>query len=286
MGGMTSNRKRNEECMNVANHTFTTISPPSDSHRKRSKLSSESTRPLFASNGVVSRISRYPEAKRPLLREVHAPCRPRKFDLSRAKPRQHNYDENENDVVDIHMGNSLARNYEKAKDSALAKCRFVSWKGKEKEVIDVDAESSECDVMEDDSGVEEVAVVAADGGVRRRSTSSPDSALTNNNQGNLKVAAASGGDVKAWGSVEARERDLSSVHAYKKLLQSVSRRTDAIHRLEFEIELNEKRRETLNLLRPKKEPVELVEVNFTCLTLTDLCVFGCSQALFLSFTLV
>jgi sentrin-specific protease 1 len=44
---------------------------------------------------------------------------------------------------------------------------------------------------------------------------------------------------------------------YKKLLEGVQRRTDTIQSLNFEIELNEKRRDTFQLLRPKKEIVEV-----------------------------
>ncbi|XP_027364307.1 ubiquitin-like-specific protease ESD4 isoform X2 [Abrus precatorius] len=239
MGVMTSNRKRPEECMNV-NHTN------SDSHRKKPKLS---TRPVSSSNNVVSRISRYPETKLPLAREVHAPCRPRKFELWRFRARASAGDD---------MGNALFGNYEKAKFSALSKCKFLSHKGKE--VIDVDAESEEPRFrsyeVSGDSSVEEVVAVSDDDDddlgdkvrVQQQSTSSLDSELTN---GNLKVV--SGG--KVWGS---EIHDLSSVHVYKKLLEAVGRRSDSIKRLDFEIKLNEKRRDTYNLLRPKKESVEEV----------------------------
>ncbi|KAJ1407653.1 Ulp1 protease family, C-terminal catalytic domain [Sesbania bispinosa] len=246
MGVMTSNRKRPEGCMNLVNHT--TNSSPSDSHRKRLKFSPMPTRPASTSNGVVSRISRYPDAKPPLVREVHAPCsRPRRFHLSRAQSKT------SASASDDDMGNLLERTYQKAKSSALATCRFLLPKGKE--VIDVDVESIE---VSEDSGVEEVVEVhdleakVVEGGVQRRSTSSPDSALTNNGN-NLKVVSAG----KTWGS-EVHEHDLSDVHVYKKLLEAAHRRSDTLQRLHFEIELNEKRRDTFNLLRPKKELVEEV----------------------------
>lgn len=149
------------------------------------------------------------------------------------------------------MGNFLARNYEKAKRAALGECRLVSQR--EKVVIDLDEESGGREVS-DDSDVMEVIQVddskaKVDGlegkgkvveiGVQRRSASSPHSALTN-------------------AIVNLEEHDLSSVQVYKKLLKGVQRRTDTIQSLNFQIELNEKRRETFQLLRPKKELVEVI----------------------------
>ncbi|TKY72601.1 Ubiquitin-specific protease ESD4 [Spatholobus suberectus] len=234
MGVMTINRKRPEECMNV-NHTN------SDSPRKRPKFLAK---PVPSAASAVARLSRYPEAKQPLAREVHAPCRSRKFELARSSARV---------SANGAMGNFLVANYEKAKRSALAKCRFVLEKGKE--VIDVDAAESEeprfgsCE----DSSVEEARGDGDKVVVRRRqqqSTSAFDSELTN---GELKVV--SGGRV-----LGSETRDLSSVHVYRKLLEGVGRRNDAIQRLNFEIELNEKRLDTYNLMRPKKELVEEQEV--------------------------
>ncbi|CAJ2662161.1 unnamed protein product [Trifolium pratense] len=237
MGMTTSNRKRSEECMSV-NHTLS--SPPSSNyHRKKPKFSSELTRPVSSSYGVVSRISRYPDTKPPFVREVHAPCRPKKFNLAR---KLSSFVSNTNDI----MGNFLVRNYEKKKLSALGKCRLVS--KKETVVIDLDGEENSdrrsddsgvvevVDVRDSDAKVEELDDMVIENGAQRRS---PDSALT-----------------KAI--VDLEEHDFSSVHVYKKLLEGVQRRTDAIQNLNFEIELNEKRRDTFQLLRPKKEIVEEV----------------------------
>lgn len=137
------------------------------------------------------------------------------------------------------MGNFFTRNYDKAKRSALGKCRLVTQK--EKVVIDLDSDGEDSD----DSGVVEVVEIRdtemkdVEIGVQRRSSGSPDSALTN-------------------AVVNVEDHDLSSVHVYKKLLQGVQRRTDTIQNLNFQIELNEKRRDTFQLLRPKKELVEEV----------------------------
>jgi sentrin-specific protease 1 len=151
------------------------------------------------------------------------------------------------------MGNFLVRNYEKAKLSALGKCRLVS--KKETVVIDLDGGESSgrrsddsgvvevFDVRDSDAKVDELDDMIVENDVQRRSMSSPDSALT-----------------KAIVNLE--EHDFSSVHVYKKLLEGVQRRTDTIQSLNFEIELNEKRRDTFQLLRPKKE---IVEVKFLLL---------------------
>ncbi|KAK7303786.1 hypothetical protein RJT34_14703 [Clitoria ternatea] len=225
MGVMTSNRKRPEECMNFNHHTNSNSNSP----RKKPKLS---TRPVSSSISAVARLSRYPEAKPPLAREVHAPCRPQKFELSRTESRRD-------------MGNALFGNCEKAKRSALAKCRSGLWpKGKEV-VIDLEDEREEPGfVSYEDSSVEEDEKVRV---FQQQSTSTATlgSELTN---GDLKVV--SGG--KEFAS------DISSVDAYKKLLLAVGRRSDTIQRIHFEIELNEKRRDTYNLLRSKKELVEEV----------------------------
>ncbi|KAK2394968.1 Cysteine proteinases superfamily protein [Trifolium repens] len=245
MGMTTSNRKRSEECMSV-NHTLSS-SQSSNYHRKRPKFSSDFTRPVSISHGVVSRISRYPDVKPPFVREVHAPCRPKKFNLAR-KLSSFVSCTNNNNSIDI-MGNFLVRNYEKAKLSALGKCRLVS--KKETVVIDLDGGESSgrrsddsgvvevFDVRDSDAKVDELDDMIVENDVQRRSMSSPDSALT-----------------KAIVNLE--EHDFSSVHVYKKLLEGVQRRTDTIQSLNFEIELNEKRRDTFQLLRPKKEIVEEV----------------------------
>lgn len=120
---------------------------------------------------------------------------------------------------------------------------------KEKVVIDLDSDGEDSD----DSGVVEVVEIRdtemkdVEIGVQRRLT---DSALTN-------------------AVVNVEDHDLSSVHVYKKLLQGVQRRTDTIQSLNFQIELNEKRRDIFQLLRPKKE---LIEVN---LTFFSLYIFVC-----------
>ena len=178
------------------------------------------------------------------------------------------------------MGNLLSKNYQRAKNSALASIRFGE---KGKEVIEVDADSSKDMVSEEDSSVEEVRFVEEDGrevrsvvtehkwqegdlvvtevkdldakdmcgGPQQQSTSSVVSELTN---GDLNVVNAE----KMLDILSLTpDHDLSSVQAYKKLLDALGQRTDTLNRLEAEIKVNEKRMSTFELLRPKKELVEV-----------------------------
>ncbi|KAG4946306.1 hypothetical protein GLYMA_15G148700v4 [Glycine max] len=232
MGAMTINRKRPEECMNV-NHTN------SDSQRKRAKFS---TKPVPSATSAVARLSRYPEVHAPLAREVHAPCRQRKFERARVSVSVSASDA---------MGNVLAAKFKEAKRSAAAKCRILVEEGKE--VTEVDAET-ESEGRYENSSVEGA---GGDGDKvvrvqqQSQSTLSFDSEVTN---AKLKVASGE----KVWGY--ETQRDLENVHVYKKLLEDVGRRSDTLQRLNFEIDLHEKRRDYYNLVRPKKELVEEEEV--------------------------
>lgn len=209
------------------------------SHNKPSQLPTATTKA-----NVVSRISRYPETKPPLRREVHAPCsRPRKFDLS------NNFKlESSNSVVSgIGISNALFENHQCTKYSALA---TTPLQGKEKddhkEVVSEDSK---------DEDVEEVCAVpveveAVNGGIQKQSSSVSE---LSNDKLNVVDDAAKILDTLSLDP----ENDVSSVRAYKKLLEAVDKRTDTIGRLRFEIQLNEKRRTGFDLLRPKKELVEV-----------------------------
>lgn len=237
MGAMTANRKRSEECMNV-NHTN------SDSPRKHAKFS---IKPVPSATSAVARLSRYPEVHAPLAREVHAPCRSRKFERSRVIV----------SAGDV-MGNFLATKFKEAKRSASAKCRNLVEKGKE--VIEVDAET-ESEERYVDSSVEEA---RGDGDKVVRVQQQSQSTLSfDSEMMNAELKMVSGG--KVWGY--ETQRDLENVHMYKKLLEDVGRRSGTLQRLNFEIDLNEKRREHYNLLRPKKELVEVIMI--TCLAFSN-----------------
>ncbi|XP_027329293.1 ubiquitin-like-specific protease ESD4 [Abrus precatorius] len=279
MAVVTSNGKRRQQWL-TANHNFPSPNSCRSKRLRVSTMSHSHTQPVISSSSMVSRISRYPEAKPPLHREVHAPCRPHKFELSTSSRIESSlmasgYSQKEENCND--MGNMLCKNYQRAKNSALASIRF--WE-KGKEVVEMDTDSHRRTVSED-SSVEEVRFVedgrevrspmtdhkwqesdlvvteikdldvkVVNGGPQQQSTSSVVSELTN---GNLNAVNAA----KMLDTLSlSPERDLSSVHAYKKLLEAVGKRTDTINRLKVEIQLNEKRRSTFDLLRPKKEHVK------------------------------
>ncbi|CAL0301611.1 unnamed protein product [Lupinus luteus] len=283
MGVITSHRKRPQECMNL-NETSNSQSPiPNSSSYKRPKFSSSSPTPPVSSsscNGtVVSRISRYPEVKLPLVRKVHAPCRPRKFDFLTKFRNGSSFEDRDSGEFgeNIDMGNCFSRKYEKAKREAVASIRYTP-KGKEvidldtpkgKEVIDLDIDSrnrykvskdlsieEEFRIVEDDVvEIHDLDHMVVDDGIQDKSVSLVDSELAKSNVRSRVVNAE-----KKWDRFNlSEEHDLSSVVVYKKLLESVRGREPATERLKFEIELQEKRRDALALLRPKKELVEMIE---------------------------
>ncbi|KAK7387910.1 hypothetical protein VNO78_22708 [Psophocarpus tetragonolobus] len=280
MAVVTSNGKRRQHWLST-NYHF----PSPNSKRPRvSTMSQNHTYPVLSSSNIVSRISRYPEPKPPLYREVHAPCRPRKFDYltstrTESSLNPSGYCSSKEEIIND-TGYMLSQKYLRAKNSALASIRF---REKGKEVIDVDADSPK-GVVSEDSSVEEVHFVEEDGremrsvvtehkwqegdlvvtevkdldakgmraGIQQQSTSSVVSELTN---GDLNVVNA----VNMLDTLSLTpEHDLSDVHAYKKLLEAAGKRDDTINRLLAEIKLNEKRKSTFELLRPKKELVEEV----------------------------
>jgi sentrin-specific protease 1 len=287
MGARTSNRKRGDECLSF-NHTYPSQNS-SDFHvSKRPRFSSMHQNPdrtVVSSNSTVARLSRYPEATPRLGREVHAPCRILNYGFSstslnqKSGPRTSGVCEKEKPIDE--MGNILSYKYNIAKNSALRAIRHLTkGKEKEKEVIDVDTDNekgSRGGGVSEDSSIEEVDVVNGvvvnvqelDAKTMDRglfpSSSSAVSDLTN---GNLRVE----NEEKMLNSLSLNhERDLSSVSAYKKLLESVEKRTSKLRNLSFEIEVNEKRRSIFQLLRPATKPVE---VKFFYLLYVKKCFFG------------
>lgn len=259
MGGMTSNGKRSEECLNV-NHTHS--SPNSSDFRKSKRLRfsfipQNTSQLALPSNSTVSRISRYPEAKAPLSRRPLGPCSRREWKCRASGMSE----ETHND-----MGN-LYDKITKTKEIALHSLRYVG-KGKDKDVIDVDTDSQK-DAVSEDSSIEEVVNIEdgrtagpvieiqdsenkdVDGGLQQQSTSSVVSELNNSS---LKVDIA-GKSLEAL-SINP-ERDGSGLLAYKKLLQEVVKRDDKISSLTYEIRLNEKRLLPFETWRPEKKPEQV-----------------------------
>ncbi|GAU11170.1 hypothetical protein TSUD_197940 [Trifolium subterraneum] len=207
---------------------------PNSSRFKRQKVSTMSnntpsplsTTTTTTTNATLSRISRYPETKPPLRREVHAPCsRPRKFDLSI------NSKSESSNLMASGISNVLIEKYQQTKHSALATIALRA-KGKEKDnnykelvskdsnVEDVrelrsavkDRNWKENDLVHLDSGV----------GVQKQSTSSVVSELSG---GKLNECDAA----KMLDTLSLNpENDLSGVRAYKKLLEAVDKRSDTI----------------------------------------------------------
>ncbi|KAK6254500.1 hypothetical protein SCA6_015805 [Theobroma cacao] len=253
MGALASNRKRgSDEYFNFNfNHKNKALyaNSPDFQFSKKPRFSLMNRSPekaIVSSSDTVSRISRYPEAKLPFPREVHAPVRHHKFGLSALIPNQ--------DSVKTHMmGNVLSRRLSNAKRQAFDVLRYFK---KEKEVIFVeDDDEKEKEVVSDDFSVEEVEVIEkGKTNVEEEEKNvqpSSSSVVTELNNGSLRVENAL--DMLSLNNEVA---DVSTLEAYRKLLESAERRTPKLKDLDFQIELNEKRRAALQALRPEQKPEE------------------------------
>ncbi|RID72573.1 hypothetical protein BRARA_C04462 [Brassica rapa] len=89
MGAVAINRKRTEDSLN-----FNQQSPSSQASKKKRRfsfgiVSPDSNKP---SSSTISRISRYPDAKAPLRREIHAPSRASlRYALPKPKPNDYSF---------------------------------------------------------------------------------------------------------------------------------------------------------------------------------------------------
>ncbi|WZZ75361.1 hypothetical protein YC2023_086731 [Brassica napus] len=215
MGAVAINRKRTEDSLN-----FNQPSPSQASNKKRrfsfGIISPDSNKP---SSSTVSRISRYPDAKAPLRREIHAPSRASlRYGLPKPKPNDYSFDD--------------------AKRRAFDALRFFT---KDEEVIDLGDEEEEPEIeigkeaVSEDSSVE---VVDCDIDEKEEIVEPPSSSMLDS----LSLVRREATDAA------------SSLEAYKKLLQSAERRDSKLEALGFEILFNEKRLSQLRQSRPK--PVE------------------------------
>ena len=269
MGALTSssNHKRDHRCIN--DNLFS--NSPDFHISKKPRFSTLYQTPeynnqtLGPSNSIASRISRYPESATKFRREVHAPCRPQKFGLS--KIRSSDFSEKKRTFGsgggDL-MWKFLSKKLGCAKQSAFGAIRYLV---KEKEVVDVDNESEkiEQEIVSEDSSIEEVEFIEEDGieggsTVLDQRLGSGDVKILEERSvvtidGDLGVEDAG----KMLGSLALdNEVEVLGVEAYKKLLENTERRNRKLTSLEFEIEYNEKRWDSLKALRPvKKEPVEV-----------------------------
>ncbi|CAF2020800.1 unnamed protein product [Brassica napus] len=224
MGAVAINRKRTEDSLN-----FNQPSPSQASNKKRrfsfGIISPDSNKP---SSSTVSRISRYPDAKAPLRREIHAPSRASlRYGLPKPKPNDYSFDD--------------------AKRRAFDALRFFT---KDEEVIDLGDEEEEPEIeigkeaVSEDSSVE---VVDCDIDEKEEIVEPPSSSMLDS----LSLVRREATDrAVRWASPYAA----SSLEAYKKLLQSAERRDSKLEALGFEILFNEKRLSQLRQSRPK--PVE------------------------------
>ncbi|XP_022723180.1 ubiquitin-like-specific protease ESD4 isoform X2 [Durio zibethinus] len=207
-----------------------------------SLLNQSPEKQILSSNDTVSRISRYPKAKLPFPREIHAPVRHLKFGLL---------------ATNIYIGNFMSSRLSIAKRQAFDTLRYSK---KEKEVIFVeDGEEKEKEVVSDDFSAEEVEVVEkgknnVEVEEERHVQPSSSSLVTELNNESLRVEHVL--------DILSLNREVSTVYdleAYKKLVESAERRTPKLKDLDFQIELNEKRIAGLQALRSEKKPGDELE---------------------------
>ncbi|XP_010558818.1 PREDICTED: ubiquitin-like-specific protease 1A isoform X1 [Tarenaya hassleriana] len=210
------------------------LSPPS-------KNSRSSSSPRAMARGV----SRYPGAKAPLRREVHAPSRVTKFGLSSRTSQRHRgsdsscstRQESGNDFGEIFL-----RNYDDAKLKALS---ALSYLRKDKDVVDVDNEPDNVVVISEDDEIMEIEVI--DNGVvtvnemeENVAVEEGDSAMEvkKMDEGNVGVDSPS----NMWSSLVLNRSmaNVSSFETYRKFLGSAKNRTSRLKDLGFTYLLKER----------------------------------------------
>ncbi|KAE8725881.1 Ubiquitin-like-specific protease ESD4 [Hibiscus syriacus] len=256
MGALATNRKRGgDECFN-SNFNHKKKPPYSNSlgyqffKKPRLSLINQSLEEEnFPSNNTVSRISRYPEPEAPFPRAaVHAPVRHLKFG---APASQHKLD-----LTKCDLGNFFSSRFCNVKRQAWDTSSHFK---KEKEVVFVeDNKKEEKGAVADDLIVEEVeGIEKGKYNVEEVEHFQPSSssAVTELNNGNLRVESPL--DMSSLREIS----NVQDLEAYKKLLEIAERRNSKLKLLDFQIELNEKRKAGLQALRPVKKPEEeLVEL--------------------------
>ncbi|VVA97889.1 unnamed protein product [Arabis nemorensis] len=240
MGAVAINRKRSQESFNLNHHQSPYIQA-SKKPRFSLAMSEDSAKPNSSINPTISRISRYPDAKAPLKRQVHAPTRGLLRFGSLAPERKTKPNEKSDPFV---------RNYGFTLGTALDTLRFVR---KEKDFVDL-GDGPEKEEISDDSSVE---VVECD----------EEKLVEEEEKKNLQPCSSSGvTDVKNGIDdtgimldslsldLDREENDAWSLDAYKKLRQDADRRDSRLEALGFEIVFNEKKMSHIRQSRPK--PVE------------------------------
>ncbi|KAH7513368.1 hypothetical protein FEM48_Zijuj12G0192700 [Ziziphus jujuba var. spinosa] len=252
MGALTSNHKRGEESLGL-NHGHVSKKP-----RFSSSMQQSPGDPLavLSSKSAVARLSRYPAAKRPLPR-IHAPCRTVKFGFNSSSSTR-DLGSNKEYTTDA-MGNFLLQKFSRAKTCAFEACRFLQ--RKDKKVIELDTEEveTETDRASEDSSIEEIEVLEEDGREGLSVVSDQRSREANGFLANVEKLDAkllergsqpssssmASGLTNYTLKVESAEKMFDSLSlgasAYRKMLESVERRTSKLKQLDFDIQLNESR---------------------------------------------
>ncbi|CAH8391942.1 unnamed protein product [Eruca vesicaria subsp. sativa] len=217
MGAVAVNRKRTEDSFD-----FNQQSPCPASKKRRFSFgitSPDSNKPY---SSAISRISRYPDAKAPLRREIHAPSRANlRYGLPKPKP----YDDAKRRAFDALR--FFSKDNKRIIDLGEDKEVPVNVKGAVSEVSSV--EVVDCDLEEEEEK-------------KNAHVEPPPSSLRRVDDDTTSSMSL------------ARQEAASSLEAYKKLLQSAERRNSKLEALGFEILFNEKKLSQLRQSRPK--PVE------------------------------
>ncbi|KAG2315212.1 hypothetical protein Bca4012_066012 [Brassica carinata] len=243
MSAVAINRKRSEESLysnQPSTAQFRRHSPYFQAPKKKRRFSlaimsqDSNNKP---SSSSTSRMARYPDAKTPLRREIHAPSRASliyggRGSVIKIKP---------NDCCE--KGKFFTREYDNAKRTALDACRFLN---KDKEFIDLgdEPEEEEEEAVSQDSIIE---VIDCDEEEKKNIQTPSSSDVIVNNFGVGDTSRM----LDSLSLSREETADASSLEAYRKLMQSAERRNSKLEALGFEILFNEKRLSQLRESRPK-----------------------------------
>ncbi|KAH6769695.1 hypothetical protein C2S52_014498 [Perilla frutescens var. hirtella] len=300
MGALTSNRKRGDDYIKTL--SFSTPFDHSCAHiSKKPKLSlamiqttPETNRASASSNSVVSRIAQYPDRKPGFQREVHAPVKNLRFG-SPASAKNSESTASSRETPADKMGAfgffwrrltcDKFKTYDKVKNAAFRSLRYVGLgKQKEKEeVIDLDSDDEDCRIVSNNSSIEEVEIVDSVGrwkGGRGAVESSQEPNARTTEKGVRSLDSSVVTDVSnATTKVDGMEKtglllwnpDDSGGPFYKTLHGRSKERDGKLARINFDIEIQEKRFQRLQLLRPTKieEPIKKDVAEECFVPLTD-----------------
>lgn len=267
MGALAVNRKRRDDDSFGCEGRGFNSSPeaPASKKPRLSFLRQSPERSNASSNATVSRISRYPKAKPPLPRDVHAPCGNTRFGIHTSRPSHESRartrvleDEEMSPVSTSKMVNSFVRRYEDMRRADVLRY----WKKEEVMMMEEEEEEDDIEprkeIKSDDSIMEDLLAIEGGKIVEDRNLQpSSSSAVTELNNGNLAVVTAEKQTPKLEHVMRGASREV-----YKKLLEQVEKRgAPKLEQLRFEIELEERRLDSIRALRPvqkvEEKPIEV-----------------------------